>query len=72
VERESWLFPADIEQRSLDLRFGLRGSRQRSADLIVGIDERLTGDRLVSAARSSYALLIRKLKEDGARVMPST
>ena len=64
-------FLQDIEQRSLDLRFGVRGSRRPDPNIvIVGIDEK-TLQKIGSypLPRSNYALLIKKLKEDGARVV---
>jgi adenylate cyclase len=64
-------FLQDIEQRSLDLRFALRGSREPDPDIvIVDIDEK-TLQKIGSypLPRSNYASLIRKLKGDGARVV---
>ena len=65
-----FVFLQDIEQRSLDLRFALRG--KRAADpriVIVGIDEKTLQEiGSYPLPRSTYALLVRKLKEDGARV----
>ena len=69
--KAGFVFLQDIEQRSLDLRFGLRGSRQTDLRIvIVGIDEKTLQEiGSYPLPRSSYALLIRKLKEDGARVI---
>src|SRR5271169_1599929 len=66
-----FVFLQDIEQRSLDLRFALRGSRPPDpAIVVVGIDEK-TLQRIGSypLSRSKYALLVTKLKEDGARII---
>lgn len=65
------VFLRDIEQRSLDLRFALRGKREADPRIvIVGIDEK-TVQSIGSfpLPRSSYALLVRNLKEDGAKVI---
>jgi len=66
-----FLFLQDIEQRSLDLRFALRGKRAPDPRIvIVGMDEK-TLDEIGSfpLPRSAYALMVQKLKEDGARVI---
>ena len=70
-QRAGFLFLQNIEQRTLDLRFGLRGARQPDPRIvIVGIDEKTV---LKSGAyplpRSSYAVLVNKLAQDGARVI---
>ncbi len=65
------VFLQDIEQRSLDLRFALRGKREPDPRIvIVGMDEK-TLDEVGSfpLPRNSYALLVRNLKNDGARVI---
>jgi adenylate cyclase len=64
-------FLQNIEQRSLDLRFGLRGARPHDDRIvIVGIDER-TLQKIGSFPfpRDSYALLVKRLTADGARVI---
>ena len=64
-------FVQNIEQRSLDLRFGLRGARPHDNRIvIVGIDER-TLQKIGSFPfpRDSYALLVNRLTADGARVI---
>jgi adenylate cyclase len=69
--RAGLVFLRDIEQRSLDLRFGLRGSRPSDPRIvIVGIDEKtLQQIGAYPLPRSSYALLVHNLKQDGARVI---
>jgi len=69
--KAGFVFLRDIEQRSLDLRFALRGSRGPDPRIvIVGIDEK-TVQQIGSypLPRSNYALLIHKLKDDGAAVI---
>jgi adenylate cyclase len=70
-QRAGFVFLQDIEQRSLDLRFSLRGNRQPDPRIvIVGIDEKTLREvGSFPLPRSSYVLLVRKLKEDGARVI---
>ena len=70
-QRAGFVFLQDIEQRSLDLRFTLRGNRKPDPRIvIVGIDEKTLREvGSYPLPRSSYALLVRKLKEDGARVV---
>ena len=66
-----FVFLQNIEQRSLDLRFGMRGERPHDTRIaIVGIDEK-TLQKVGSfpLPRSSYALLIKQLDADGARVI---
>jgi adenylate cyclase len=67
----AFLFLQDIEQRSLDLRFALRGKRQPDPRIvIVGIDEKTLQEiGSFPLPRSSYAVLVRNLKQDGARVI---
>ena len=69
--RAGFAFLQDIEQRSLDLRFALRGSRQPDPRIvIVGIDEKTLQEiGSYPLPRSNYALLVQKLKEDGARII---
>jgi adenylate cyclase len=65
------LFLQNIEQRSLDLRFGMRGARPHDDRIvIVGIDEK-TLQKIGSFPfpRNSYALLVNRLSSDGARVI---
>ncbi len=70
-QRAGFLFLQNTELRTLDLRFGLRGSRQPDPRIvIVGIDEKTvlrTG--AYPLPRSSYATLVNKLAQDGARVI---
>jgi len=67
----TFAFLQNIEQRSLDLRFGLRGSRPHDDRIvIVGIDERtLQHISSFPLPRDSYALLVNRLTADGARVI---
>ena len=66
-----FLFLQDIEQRSLDTRFVLRG--KRAADpriVIVGIDDKtLQTIGSFPLPRNNYAVLVRQLKRSGARVI---
>ena len=64
-------FLQDIEQRSLDFRFALRGPREPDPRiLIVGIDEKtLNQVGEFPLPRDSYGMLVRNLKNDGARVV---
>ncbi len=70
-QRAGFLFLQDIEQRTLDLRFALRG--KRAADpriVIVGIDDKtLQTIGSYPLPRSNYALLVRELKKSGASVV---
>jgi adenylate cyclase len=69
--RAGFLFLQNIELRALDLRFALRGTRPHDNRIvIVGIDER-TLQELGSfpLPRKSYAVLVRRLAEAGARVV---
>lgn len=66
-----FVFLQNIEQRSLDLRFGMRGARPHDSRIvIVGIDEK-TLQKIGSfpLPRNSYALLIKQLDADGAGVI---
>jgi adenylate cyclase len=66
-----FVFLQNIEQRSLDLRFGMRGVRPHDDRIvIVGIDEK-TLQKIGSfpLPRSSYALLIKQLDAGGAGVI---
>src|ERR1022692_3166879 len=69
--RAGFVFLQDIEQRSLDLRFALRGKRTPDPRIvIVGIDEKTLRELgSYPLPRSSFALLVRKLKEEDARVV---
>ena len=60
-----------IEQSSLDLRFGLRGSRPHDPRIvIVGIDEKtLQHVGSFPIPRTNYAALVNQLSADGARVI---
>jgi adenylate cyclase len=66
-----FLFLQDIEQRTLDLRFGMRGKRVVDPRIvIVGIDDKtLQTIGSYPLPRSDYALLVRQLKQEGARVV---
>jgi adenylate cyclase len=66
-----FVFLQDIEQRSLDLRFALRGSRRPDPRIaIVAIDEKtLQSIGVYPLPRSTYARLVEKLEQDGARVI---
>jgi adenylate cyclase len=69
--RAGFLFLQNIELRALDLRFALRGTRPHDDRIvIVGIDQR-TLQKLGSfpLPRKSYAALVQKLAEAGARVV---
>ena len=70
-QRAGFLFLQDIEQRSLDLRFTLRGKREPDPRIvIVGIDEKTLQEvGSYPLPRRYYADLVRKLKEDGAGVV---
>ncbi|HEX4074334.1 MAG TPA: adenylate/guanylate cyclase domain-containing protein [Candidatus Acidoferrales bacterium] len=66
-----FVFLQNIEQRSLDLRFGMRGERPHDSRIvIVGIDEK-TLQKIGSfpLPRNSYALLIKQLDAGGAGVI---
>jgi len=66
-----FLFLQDIEQRTLDLRFAMRGKRAVDPRIvIVGIDDKTL--QMVGSyplPRSQYALLVSQLKQGGARVV---
>ena len=69
--RAGFLFLQNVEQRLLDMRFGLRGQRPHDDRIvIVGIDER-TLQKIGSfpLPRSTYAALVQRLSADGARVV---
>ncbi len=69
--RAGFLFLQNIELRTLDLRFALRGTRSHDDRIvIVGIDER-TLQKLGSfpLPRNSYAHLVQALAAAGARVV---
>jgi adenylate cyclase len=70
-QRAGFLFLQDIEQRTLDLRFALRGKRAVDPRIvIVGIDDKtLQTIGSYPLPRSNYALLVRQLKQSGARVI---
>src|SRR5208337_2693050 len=70
-QQAGFLFLQDIEQRSLDLRFALRGKREPDPRIvIVGIDEKAIREiGSYPLPRRFYAALVRKLKEDGAKVV---
>jgi adenylate cyclase len=66
-----FLFIQDIEQRTLDVRFALRGKRAVDPRIvIVGIDDKtLQTIGAYPLPRNNYALLVRQLKRSGARVI---
>ena len=69
--RAGFLFLQNVELRTLDLRFALRGTRPHDDRIvIVGIDER-TLQKLGSfpLPRKSYARLVQSLTTGGARVI---
>ena len=70
-QRAAVVFLQGIEQRTLDLRFGLRGKREVDPRIvIVGIDDKtLQTIGSFPLPRSNYALLVQRLKEEGARVV---
>ncbi|MGA8539715.1 MAG: adenylate/guanylate cyclase domain-containing protein [Terriglobales bacterium] len=70
-QRAGFLLIQDIEQRTLDLRFAMRGKREVDPRIvIVGIDDKtLQTIGSFPLPRSNYALLVRQLKQDGARVI---
>ena len=70
-QRAGFLFIQDIEQRTLDMRFHLRGRRAVDPRIvIVGIDDKtLQTIGSYPLPRSNYALLVRQLKQGGARVV---
>jgi adenylate cyclase len=70
-QRAGFLFLQDIEQRTLDLRFATRGRRAVDPRIvIVGIDDKtLQTIGSYPLPRSQYALLVRQLKQAGARVV---
>ncbi len=69
--RAGFQFLRNIEQRSLDMRFALRGARAHDERIvIVGIDEKtLQHVGAFPLPRNSYALLVNRLKAGGARVV---
>ena len=70
-QRAGFLFLQDIEQRTLDTRFVLRGKRDADPRIvIVGMDEK-TLQRVGSfpLPRNNYVLLVQQLKKSGARVI---
>src|SRR5271167_2050694 len=70
-QRAGYVFLQDIEQRSLDLRFAMRGPRPADPRIvIVGLDEKtLAAIGSYPIPRRYYAQLVRKLQEGGARVI---
>ena len=70
-QRAGFLFLQDIEQRTLDARFALRGKRPVDPRIvIVGIDDKtLQTIGSYPLPRSNYALLVSQLKESGASVI---
>lgn len=70
-DRAGFQFVRNIEQRSLDMRFALRGARAHDDRIvIVGIDENtLQHVGSFPLPRNSYALLLSRLKAGGTRVV---
>ncbi|HTZ95066.1 MAG TPA: adenylate/guanylate cyclase domain-containing protein [Terriglobales bacterium] len=70
-QRAGFVFLQNIEQRTLDLRFAIRGARAPDPRIaIVGIDDKtLQNLGAFPLPRNSYATLVDKLKHDGARVI---
>ena len=70
-QRAGFLFLQDIEQRTLDARFAIRGRRVADPRIvIVGIDDKtLQTIGSYPLPRSNYALLVRQLKQGGASVI---
>ena len=70
-QRAGFVFLQDIEQRSLDLRFAMRGKRPVDPRIvIVGIDEKtLQKIGAYPLPRSTYAALLRQLHSAGASVV---
>jgi adenylate cyclase len=66
-----FLFLQNVEQSLLDTRFALRGARQPDDRIvIVGIDEKtLLHAGSFPLPRHSYATLVKRLSEEGARVV---
>jgi len=66
-----FLFLQNVEQSLLDTRFELRGARQPDNRIvIVGIDEKtLMHEGSFPLPRSAYAQLVKRLSEEGARVV---
>jgi len=66
-----FLFLQNVEQSLLDTRFELRGARQADERIvIVGIDEKtLQHEGSFPLPRRSYANLVKRLNEEGARVV---
>jgi adenylate cyclase len=70
-QRAGFLFLQDVEQRTLDLRFAMRGKRAPDPRIvIVGIDDKtLQTIGSYPLPRSNYALLVRQLNQAGARAI---
>ncbi len=70
-QRAAFVFLQDIEQRSLDLRFAIRGHRPPDPRIvIVDLDEKTLGTiGSYPLPRRYYALLVTKLKAGGASVI---
>ena len=69
--RAGFAFLQNIEQRSLDMRFVMRGQRAHDDRIvIVGIDERTLQEiGSFPLPRKTYALLVDRLSAGGARVI---
>jgi len=69
--RAGFSFLQNIELRSLDLRFALRGARAHDERIvIIGIDERtLQKIGAFPVPRGAYARMLERLRQDGARVV---
>lgn len=70
-QRAGFVFLQNIEQRTLDLRFAIRGARAPDPRIvIVAVDEKtLQNIGTFPLPRTAYADLVDKLKQDGARVI---
>ena len=70
-QNAGFLFLQDIEQRTLDVRFALRGKRPSDPRIvIVGIDDKtLQTIGSFPLPRNNYALLVQQLKQGGASVI---
>ena len=70
-QRAGYLFIQDIEQRTLDARFALRGKRAVDPRIvIVGIDDKtLQTIGSYPLPRSNYAQLVHQLKQSGASLI---
>ncbi|ABF40346.1 adenylate/guanylate cyclase [Candidatus Koribacter versatilis Ellin345] len=69
-ERTGFSFIGNIELRSLDARFEMRGSRQTDLDIvIIGVDEKTLRKTGYPIPRRAYASLVNKLASAGCKVI---